>query len=140
MVLDVDEVPDVPPFSGLELLKLHNAGFADAVARLRAGASRDDRGWARDHFIRLAGTLTSTDVRHLATSLHERMGDLLRRTSLRLMPIPGIDTVDGALSAALLVAGWKLVNRATVARALEARRRSTEVPRNAELPGRLMVG
>lgn len=111
-----------PPLDGATVVRLHNLGsFPDALARLLAGAKRSERSRERDRFFLLAGHWLGGDARRRAGRLHERLVELARRSSARLLRID-VSTVDGALTAGLLVSGWAVPHQTTVYRALvEAR-------------------
>lgn len=123
MSADEDELPDVPPFNGLDLVKLHRAGLHDAIARLRAGAKKRELERERDRFLQLAGVLIAGDLRRQPSEILSRMNELTRRSGLRTGALPiDIGTIEGALAAALLVTGWKVPGRITIWRALGKRR------------------
>lgn len=109
-------------FNATLLVRLQAAGFLEAVGELVARATPEERRRERDHWVQVAGVLIGGEARHLATRLHTRMRELLRSPSLRVLPLPGVETVDGALATALLASGWELPHRTTVYRALTARR------------------
>lgn len=113
---------DVPPLDGAEVVSLHNLGLFKVVARLLAGASREERARERDRYVQQAGLVLGGDGRLMAGRLHHRMVELARMTSLHVLPIRDVTTVDGALTAALLVSGFEVPHRTTIGRALTKRR------------------
>lgn len=111
---------DVPPLDGAEVVSLHNLGLFKVVARLLAGASREERARERDRYVRIAGSLLEVPM---ASTLHRRMVELARMTSLRVLAVESVVSVDGALTAALIVSEFEVPHQRTIARALQRRQR-----------------